>query len=121
MVFKVDGTDLRGYLAPNGFKWRRRDREGRNAGDVMSGDHIRDRLAVKEVLEIKLRALRTADAARVLAAIEPEYVMVEYTSPRAGGVVTRRMYVEEAPASHLTERRQEGDWWTGLSFRLTEQ
>ncbi len=121
MVFKIDGKDLRGCLAPGGFQWRRRDREGRNAGDVMSGEHIRDRLDVKEILEIKLRALRTREAAQVLAAIEPEYVTVEYTSPRAGGVVTKRMYVEEAPASHLTEHAQDGDWWQGMSFRLTEQ
>lgn len=121
MVFTIGETDLRRFLAPKGFQWRRRDREGRNAGDVMSGEHIRDRLDVKEVLEIKLRALTTAEAALVLTAIEPEYVSVTYTSPRAGGTVTRRMYVEEAPASHLTENRQAGDWWEGMSFRLTEQ
>ena len=44
MVFSIGGTDLRRFLAPKGFQWRRRDREGRNAGDVMSGEHIRDRL-----------------------------------------------------------------------------
>ena len=100
MVFSIGGTDLRRFLAPKGFQWRRRDREGRNAGDVMSGEHIRDRLDVKEVLEIKLRALSTNEAALVLSAIEPEYVSVTYTSPRAGGAVTRRMYVNLDSKSH---------------------
>jgi len=121
MVLQINGTDLRGYLAPEGFSWRRKDVEGRNAGDSQNGAHIRDRLRVREVLDIKLRALTTGEAAVVLAAIEPDYVQVSYTSPRAGGTVTKTMYVEEAPASHITERRRTGDWWKGMSFRLIEQ
>lgn len=121
MVFQVDGTDLRDYLVPGGFSWRRKDVEGRNSGDAQDGAHIRDRLRIREVLDIKLRPLTTGEAAVVLAAIEPDYVQVSYNSPRAGGTVTKTMYVEEAPASHLTEQPGTGDWWEGLNFRLIEK
>lgn len=121
MVLTLNGVDIRRYLAPKGFEWNRVDREGSNGGPTMSGEELRDRLAIKRTLNIKCRALNTQEASVVLKAIEPEYINVQHTDPAEGGTVTRIMYVRNAEAPYLVEQPKGGDWWEGVSFQLIER
>lgn len=120
MVLIINEVDFRPYLKPQGFKWKRQDREGENTMTAMNGEEIRDRLAIKAVLEVSLRAVPLGAAKTLPTALEPEYVPVVFTDPSAGGVVAKVMKVTSVPSEYITERDGE-DWYGGISFQLTER
>lgn len=117
MKLIINGVDMIPYLVENGFKWQRQDVDGEEAGRTMDATMHRDRITIKDRLDITCLPLSTADAKRVLTAIEPEFVTVEYTSPRYGDV-QRQMYSNNIPATYCNTVT---DMWEGISFPLIER
>lgn len=115
------GTDITQYIAYGGFKWQRNDIDGPTTGRTLDGMLIRDRLAVKERLDITCHPLTTAELAIVMALIEPEWVSVTYISPRTGGTVTKTMYSNNIPVSFLFARPDGTEYWGGVTFPLIEK
>lgn len=120
MVFKINGVDMLPYIEEGGFKWQRSDLESSNAGRAMDGLMRRGRVATKVRLDITCMPLRSEDASKVLKAIYPEYVSVEYTDPM-DGLCVRTMYSNNNPATLTCAYKDGMELWSGISFPLIEQ
>ena len=120
MVFKIDGVDMLPYIAHQGIKWQRNDLDSSTAGRTLDGVLHRGRIATKIRLDITCRPLKSTEASVVLNAIYPEFVQVEYTDPMYG-VVTKTMYANNNPATHMLLQEDGVEWWNGITFPLVEK
>ena len=120
MVFKIDGVDMLPYVAHQGIKWQRNDLDSSTAGRTLDGVLHRGRIATKIRLDITCRPLKSTEASVVLNAIYPEFVQVEYTDPMYG-VVTKTMYANNNPATHMLLQEDGTEWWNGITFPLVEK
>lgn len=107
------------YVAHQGIKWQHSDLDSPDAGRTMDGEMHRGRVASKVRLDITCRPLKSDEASIVLKAIYPEELQVEYTDPM-DGVVTRRMYANNIPATHMLLQDDGVEWWNGITFPLIE-
>lgn len=120
MVLKIEGVDILPYVAHQGIKWQRNDLDGPDAGRTLDGTMYRSRVASKVRLDITCRPLRSEEASVVLNAIYPEYISVEYTDPMSG-LVTKQMYSNNNPASHMMIQDDGIEWWHDIVFPLIER
>lgn len=120
MTFKINGVNMLPYVAHRGIKWQRNDLDGPTAGRTMDGVMHRARVATKVRLDITCRPLKTHEARIVLGAIQNEYVTVQITDPR-DGLVTRTMYANNNPATHMLVEPDGTEWWDGITFPLIER
>lgn len=117
----IDGWDITDYIAFGGVKWQREDVDGPNAGRALDGTLVRDRVAIKERLDITCRPLKTKELSIVMSLVYPEWVKVIYLSPIAGTEVTRTMYSNNIPATFLMRKPDGTEWWSGVTFPLIMQ
>ena len=120
MTLKINGVDILPYVAHQGIKWQRSDLDSSEAGRTMDGMMHRGRVATKIRLDITCRPLRSEEAKIVLNAILPEYISVEYTDPM-DGLVTREMYANNNPATHMLIQEDGTEWWSGITFPLVQK
>lgn len=119
MVFKIDGVDMLPYVAHQGIKWQRNDLDSSDSGRTMDGTLHRGRIATKIRLDITCRPLKSDEASVILKAILPSQVSVQYTDPM-DGLVTRNMYANNNPATHMLIQEDGTEWWYGITFPLIE-
>lgn len=117
----IDGTDFTDYIAFGGYKWQREDADGPGAGRDLTGDLTRKRLATKRRLDITCRPLKDDECAKILTAIMPEWVTVQYYDPQQGGMVQYTMYSNNNPASHEIHYRDGTSMWGGVTFPLIQK
>lgn len=120
MIFNINGVNMLPYVAHRGIKWQRSDLDGPSAGRTMDGKMHRARVATKIRLDITCRPLKSEEARVVLNAILPEYVTVEYTDPMYG-LITKTMYANNHPATHMMIQENGVEWWDGITFPLIER
>lgn len=116
----IDGTDFSNYVAQGGLKWQRNDVEGPSAGRTVDGTMHRERVGVKVTLDVTCRMLTKREAARILQAILPEFVTVEYDDPMYGATIVSTMYSNNVPATHQFTKNGV-DYFAGITFPLIEQ
>lgn len=119
MVLKIDGVNILPYVAHQGIKWQRNDLDSADAGRTLDGKMHRGRVASKVRMDITCRPLKTEETRVVLQAIFPEYITVEYTDPMYG-LVTKQMYSNNNPATHMMLQENGTEWWHDISFPLIE-
>lgn len=120
MILEVNGINMLPYVAyEDGIKWQRSDLEDPEAGRTLDGQMHRGRVASKIRLDITCRPLRSTEASIALNAIFPEYVTVRYLDPMYGEV-TKTMYSNNNPASHMLLQEDGTEWWRGITFPLIE-
>lgn len=120
MVLKIDGVDILPYVAHQGIKWQRNDLDSPESGRTLDGKMQRGRVSSKIRLDITCRPLRSEEANVVLNAIYPEYISVEYTDPMYG-LVTKKMYSNNNPATHMMLQTGNIEWWHDITFPLIER
>ena len=121
MFIEVNNVNILPYVAyKDGIKWQRSDLDSPDAGRTMDGKMQRGRVASKIRLDITCRPLRSTEAAIVLNAIFPEYVTVRYLDPQYGEV-TKTMYSNNNPATHMLLQEDGTEWWSGITFPLIER
>lgn len=120
MILEVNGINILPYVAHKGIKWQRSDLDGPDAGRTLDGEMQRERVATKIRMDITCRPLRSSETTIVLNAILPEYVTVHYTDPMYGEV-TKVMYSNNNPASHMLLQPDGVEWWDGITFPLIER
>ena len=120
MILKIGNLDMIPYVARGGIKWQRSDIEGENAGHMLNGTMRRDRIAVKIRLDVTCRPLTAAEQARILSAIEPEFVTLTYTDPVTNSTKSGQFYSNNFPSTFAMVRNGE-DWWSGLTFPLIQR
>lgn len=108
------------YVAFGGFQWQRGDVESENAGRTLDGILHRGRVGTKIRLDITCRPLTLTETQKVLKAIYPEWVTVQYTDPMSG-VVTKTMYSNNNPATYMMKTKDGHEYWNGITFPLIEQ
>ena len=118
--FRVNGVDLLPYVAENGIRWTRFDVEAPDTGRTLDGVMHRGRVAKKVRLDITCRPLLSSEAAIVLAAIEPEYVTVQYVDPM-DGLTVKTMYSNNIPVTCAMAYEDGDAVWRDLSFPLVER
>ena len=118
--FRVNGVDLLPYVAENGIRWTRFDVEAPDTGRTLDGVMHRGRVAKKVRLDITCRPLLSSEAAIVLAAIEPEYVTVQYVDPM-DGLALKTMYSNNIPVTCAMAYEDGDAVWRDLSFPLVER
>ena len=118
--FRVNGVDLLHYVAENGIRWTRFDVEAPDTGRTLDGLMHRGRVAKKVRLDVTCRPLQSSEAAVVLAAIEPEYVTVQYVDPM-DGLVLKTMYSNNIPVTCAMAYEDGDAVWRDLSFPLVER
>ncbi len=121
MVFKINGVDITPYIAFGGLQWQRADIDGENAGRMLNGDMVRDRVAIKIRWDVTCRPLKSEEIATVLQLVEPEYVSVQYTDPATNSTKTNMFYSNNIPASYAIRHKDGTEWWGGLTFPLIQQ
>ena len=117
MMLKINGVDILPYVEQKGIKWTRNDVDGSNAGRTMNGTMYRERITSKVRLDITCMPLSSEDAAKILNAVYPEYVTVEYMDPMYGYSI-RTMYSNNIPATYINTTT---DLWEGITFPLIER
>ena len=121
MYLEVDGVNILPYVAySDGIKWQRSDLEDPESGRTLDGLMHRGRVATKIRMDITCRPLKSSEASVVLNAIYPEYVTVHYLDPQYGEV-TKQMYSNNNPATHMLLQEDGTEWWKGISFPLIER
>lgn len=120
MILKIDGVDILPYVAHQGLKWQRNDIDSADAGRTLDGVMQRGRVTTKIRLDVTCRPLRSSEAKIVLNAILPQYVTVEYTDPMYG-FVSKVMYANNNPASHMLVQDDGTEWWQDITFPLIER
>lgn len=122
VLLRIDGFDFTGYIKPGGYKWKRNDVDGSDAGRVtMGATMFRDRQAIKTELTIECRPLTGEETRRLLAAIKPEYVTVDYLHPEEGFLENVEFYSNNVPASYMFRKPNGTRWWDGITFPLIER
>lgn len=118
MRFKINGFDITPYIAFGGLAWQRADVDGPNAGREQDGTLVRDRIAIKIRWDVTCRPLTGAELSRILTAIEPEWVTLEYDDPVTNTVKTAQFYSNNIPATFGLQRKDGTVIWTGVTFPL---
>lgn len=120
MVLRINGVNILPYVAHQGIKWQRNDLDAPDSGRTLDGVMQRARVSSKIRLDITCRPLKSDETKIVLNAIYPEYVSVEYTDPMQG-LVTKQMYSNNNPASHMLLQPGGTEWWNDITFPLIER
>lgn len=120
MKLVVNGIDFIPFIASQGVKWQRSDVDASTAGRTLDAVMHRGRIATKIRLDITCRPLTDTEAMKVLNAILPEYVTVDYYDPMYGYRTGVSMYSNNNPASFLISKPWD-DLWTGITFPLIER
>lgn len=119
--FLIDGEDILPFIIEKGIKWSRNDVDGSNAGRVIgNANMVRDRLAIKNRIDISCRPLYTEDARKLMRLIEPEFVTIQYDD-LLFGVVTRVVYSNNASAVLSVVCDDDTDMYEDINFPLIWQ
>ncbi len=121
MVLTVNGIDMIPYIAYGGLKWQRSDVDGPNAGRTLDGEMNRDRVATKIRWDVTCRPVTSSELAKILQAIEPEYVTVTYMDPTTNKKKNGTFYSNNIPAQFLMVNSGGVEYWTGLTFPLIQK
>lgn len=121
MVLNINGTDMVPYIAYGGLAWQRADVDGPNAGRTLDAEMHRDRVAIKIRWDVTCRPVTAAELSKILTAVEPEYVTVQYTDPVTNTVKTGTFYSNNIPANFMMITRGGVEYWTGVTFPLIQK
>ena len=116
----INGVDITNLIAHRGFKWKRNDIDGPNAGRNLSGDMIRDRVTTKMRLDITCRVLTGAEHSMLMNLIMPEFVTVTYDDP-VYGTVSKAMYANNNDSEFCIKKPNGLELWYNVTFPLIEK
>lgn len=87
---------------PSSFSWGLQDNSASDAGRVQDANDTmyKNRTSQKRKLEISWSAPTPAEAAAILQAFNPEYIMVTYPDTMSGTDQTREFYVGDRSAPY---------------------
>ena len=112
-------TDLSPYIAFEGFKIGRNDIDASDAGRDQAGLMHRARVATKARLDVTCISQNEATTNTILAALQPEWLEVQYFDVYTGLSVTKKMYSNNITAE-FSIRQGTNNYWKGISFPLIE-
>ena len=114
--FKVNGVDC---PTPSEFGWSLQDVSAADSGRTQDGMMRKNRIAVKEKIQLSWNAPDPDKAATILQLFTAEYFDVTYRDPLTNTVVTKTFYRGDASADTY--------WWANnglfekISFNIIER
>lgn len=115
----IDLTGDGSFPYPSGFKWKKSDVSGLQAGRSSDTKMHKDKKAEKRTLSLSWTQLTKAEIHTVLSAFSPEYVQAKYWDPMLGADTTKTFYTGDMEA--------DVKWWakgrerySSLSFDVIE-
>lgn len=110
-IKKIDGQTIK---PPSVYVWEEEDASAHNAG--RTEDVVMHKRRVGQVVALQLgwNALTTAEASDILTKFNPEYVVLEYKDPKAGGFLTKEFYIGNRSAPSYNAAL---DIWDNVSFK----
>ncbi|WMT42853.1 hypothetical protein RE628_11515 [Paenibacillus sp. D2_2] len=119
MQLKANGKPL--VASPSEFKVTILDLDDADSSVRTSDGKLnRDRVRVIRQIEIGWNALTGVQIKQILDAMENVFFDFTFPDPKAGGYITRKMYVGDRSAPVAFERKGVL-WYKDLKFTLTEQ
>lgn len=96
-MLKVGGAPIK---TPSALTWGLKDNSASDAGRVQDANDTmyKNRTSQKRTLALSWNAPTPAEAAAILQAVNPEYIMVTYFDVMAGVEQTREFYVGDRSA-----------------------
>ena len=120
LTFKVDGIEYVKLIKLKGLKWTRNDIDDGAERTLDDAEMQRNRIAIKEKLEIQLKPVTDIELASICKAIEPEYITITYLSPRTNTVVTKEFYGSTITAAVAYEDKGTV-YYDNCSFNIVER
>ena len=118
---RINGVDILPLVTKGGIKWTRNDIDSSNAGRTLDGTMHRGRVTTKDKLEVKCRPLTQSEVETLLRLINPEYVTVDYISPKSGPRTGVQFYSNNVPATLWFVDSDGVGRWADISFPLVER
>ena len=121
-VSDVNDNNFISLPDPSKLKANTYDLDSDGSGRNLDGDMQRDRVAVKEKLELTFPPLLADDYHKVLEAISPQFFKCKFFSLSTGNVRTAIMYAGDRSAeSYYEKENQSSDLWTDLTVNFIEK
>ena len=113
-------VDITPYIAWQGLSFSRNDVDGPDAGRTMDGRMHRNRVAVKEKIQIKTVPLTRAQVSTLQILLYPETLTVRVTPyPRTNAAAVFSMYSNNVTTQHIIHR-ESGEDLQAMTFPLIE-
>ena len=113
-------VDITPYIAWQGLTFSRNDVDGPDAGRTMDGRMHRDRVAIKEKMQIKTTLLTKAQISTLHTLLLPETLSVRVTPyPQTNSAKVFTMYTNNVSTQHIIHRAS-GEDLQSMSFPLIE-
>ncbi|MTI95382.1 MAG: hypothetical protein FH749_07820 [Firmicutes bacterium] len=99
------GPAVTEFLQPNKYEWSEADLSAPDAGRTETGKQAKKRIGSIARLDLEWVMVSPAEAAAILQAFYPEYLLIEYLDARSGLWQTRHFYVGDrnSPLYNLKE------------------
>lgn len=119
-MIKINGVDLPKF--PSTFKVTISDLDDQDStARTMDGILHRDRIAIKQKIELSFKMLTGPELATTLQMISDVFFDVTYPNPYTGADDTKTFYVGDRSAP-VGKRNANGDlFWTEVSFNFVEK
>ena len=112
--------DITPWITWQGLTFSRNDVDGPNAGRDMGGNMHRDRVSIKEKMNVTTIQLGKVDTAKLYGLLEPESINVRVTQyPPTNSVKTMTMYSNNVKTTFVRKTTWGDNLYT-LSFPLIE-
>ena len=122
VYFKIDGTDIAGYIEDGGLSWENNDIDSDDSGRTMDSKMYRTALADKDKYTIKCRPLKKAESSLIINLLKGHtFVTVSTNLTPSNSSITKEMYNSARKNTLRTVYNKTDDVWEGLSFTLIER
>lgn len=101
--------DLRPYLAPGGFEWRRIDIDV-SGSTTLGGRTHTVRIREKQGVKLTFRGMKQNEISEVLGWFKAKYVLIRFVNPETQDVEVHTMKTGNAAASHQAQQRYAVIW-----------
>lgn len=107
---------------PSKLKANTYDLDSNGTGRNLNGDMTRDRVAVKEKIELTFPPLMASDYHKILETVSPQFFKCKFYSLLTGSVRVAIMYVGDRSAeSYYRKENKNTDLWTDLTMNFIEK
>lgn len=114
-VLKINGVAM---PSPTSYQWDLEDQSDPDAQRTEAGVMNKKRKGQVRALSFAWSMLTTAEASKVLTAVQPEYFDVTFLCPLKGGADTSNFYVGNRTAACFNQAE---DRWENVSFKFVER
>ncbi|HHY42986.1 MAG TPA: hypothetical protein GX514_09140 [Thermoanaerobacterales bacterium] len=120
MIIRINGKEIAAY--PSSFLVTTLDLDdAETTVRTADGTLNRDRIAVKQKIEMDFGPLEWDEISSILQAVQDEFFEVYYPDPVLGTYTTKIFYVGDRPAAVAISKGDGRIVWTGLKLSLIER